>query len=143
MKKSALLLGTFGLALSGCFSSAEPVDIPQDWDEAAKTFLVVQALELGGIIGRDEDDPITLEQFSTTIQYPLIASTKGETFDIQQAMAGIQDIDPLAEELATKDYAGAVPKCQEKFGIAGDNGKPELPESKQDATFSCLSLIHI
>ncbi|MEP6199882.1 MAG: hypothetical protein ABJ135_00200, partial [Marinomonas sp.] len=96
MKKSALILGTFGLTLSGCFSSAEPVEIPEDWEDAAQICMVVQALEIGGIIGRGEGESISLEQFSGTIQYPLIASTKGDTFNISEVMeAAGGDINPL------------------------------------------------
>ncbi|MEP2139670.1 MAG: hypothetical protein ABJI41_09170 [Erythrobacter sp.] len=141
MKKSALILGTFGLTLSGCFSSAEPVEIPEDWEEAAQICMVVQALEIGGIIGRGEGESISLEQFSGTIQYPLIASTKGDTFNISEVMeAAGGDINPLAEELKSKDHAAAVPECQKKFGIAGEDSEPDLPESKLDAAFSCYAI---
>ncbi len=139
MKKSALLLGTVGLALTGCFSD-EPVEIPEDWDEAAQTCLVSESLAIGGIIGRDEDDPISLTQFSDTIQYLLIASTKGETFNIAEVMDGIEDLDPLADELATKDYEAAVPECKKRFGVAESDGAPELPESKVDAALSCYAM---
>lgn len=138
MKKSALLLGTIGLALSGCFSAPEPIEIPEDWQDAAETCLVVQSLAIGGIIGRDEDATISLEQFSKTIQYPLMASTKGEAFNVEEVMTGLADIDSLAEELADKDYEAALPECQKRFGIA--DGKPQVPESDQEAILSCYAL---
>lgn len=140
MKTSMLATGTMALALSGCFGPGEPIVIPENWDEAAQTCLVAQSLALRAEDQRDRKAPMTFDEFSKTVQYPMIAATKGDTFRIESVTANPSNLDRLLDELAEKDFEGAVIECKMRFGLAGKNRKPTLPETKTEALFSCYSM---
>ena len=138
MKTTSLVAGALSLTLAGCLGPGDPVEIPEDITKAAQTCFAVQSLALRADAG--DDEPVTFSQYSETIQYPLIAAAQVEPFTVQTALTALESLQPVMDEVAGKDYEGAVPKCEARFGIAGADGNPDLPESDVQAVMSCLAL---
>lgn len=137
MRTTFLALGAASIALAGC--TPEPVDIPEDMIEASKLCFGVQALVLRDQNGRGPDEQVTLTEYAKSIQYPMIAAAKGDDFTIESVLAIVPRDAKAFEGLADKDYESALPQCQKKFGIAGEDATPSLPEPDTEAALNCFA----
>lgn len=138
MRTTLLVLAAGSMALSGCTS--EPVEIPEDLTEAAKTCFVVQAMNLRDANNRTEDDPISLTEYSKAVQYAMIAASRSDNFSIETVLSALPNVDTMVEELKGKDYEAALPVCQKKFGVSDSAPAPTLPEKDIDAGMSCYAM---
>jgi hypothetical protein len=129
---AAVLSGS--LVLSGCLAG-DPVELPEDTIEAAATCFAAQGLVLRG--DKAETDPVTYEEFIKAIKYPMIASTQVEPFSVETVLKILGGAEAKAEEIKTKDYAGAVATCDERFK---SSGAIKLPENNGDAVLSCMGI---
>lgn len=136
MKKTAITLGTISLLLSGCFGPGEPVVLPEDNIEAGRTCFIAQGLVLRQ--DKSEGDPVTYDELAQSMRYAFAAATQIEPFSPDNVVQILQDTDAVAEDLRSKDYAGAIPTCNERFGI---DDVVELPEDDADAVISCTTMV--
>lgn len=135
MKKTMFALAALPLAVTGCFGPGEPVELPGDDMAAARTCFAAEGLVLRA--GKDASDKVTYDEFAQAVQYPLVAVARQKDFDPAAIGTILNGADKIAEEIRSKDFAGAVPACNKRFGI---EGKVALPEKDADATLSCLAL---
>ena len=89
---------------------------------------------------KTEDDPVTMAEYSETVQYALIAAAETEPFSADTALTILGGVEPLYDDIAAKDYAGAVPACEERFGIANEGAPPAIPEDDTEALFACMAI---
>lgn len=130
-----VIAGASVMALAACFGPGDPVELPKDPIEAARTCFAAQGMVLRE--GKSASDPITYDEFVTAIRYPMVAAAQADPFSIDTIGTVIEGADKLADDLRSKDYAGAVTTCDARFGT---DDKVELPESETDAVLACLSL---
>lgn len=137
MRTTFLALGAASIALAGC--TPEPVEIPEDLAEASKTCFGVQALVQRDENGRGLEEQFTLTEYAKSIQYPMIAAAKADNFTLESVLAFVPSEADALEDLALKDYTAALPECQKKFGIAGKDATPSLPEADTEAALNCFA----
>lgn len=130
-----IVAGVSALALVGCLGPGDPVELPEDPIEAARTCFAAQGLVMRA--GKSDTDPITYEEFVAAIKYPMVAAAQSDPFSVDTISTVIEGAETVAEEIRSKDYGGAVATCDARFGT--DN-KVELPENESDAVLACLSL---
>ena len=135
MKTYALALGALSLTLGGCLGAPEPVVLPDDDIAAARTCFVAQGLVLRD--GRSESDPITFDEFASSMKYALVAAANTEPFSTEKVSEVFTGTDPVADEISGMDYEGAIATCDARFGI---DTSVNLPDEDKDAVLSCLSL---
>lgn len=138
MRTTLLSLTASSLALAGC--TPEPIDIPADMAEAAKTCFAVQMLSSRIEKNAAEDDPISLSEYSKAVQYSMIAAAKADDFNIETVLGMLPDADSIAKDFGDKDYKKAVGDCQKRFGTSASGNTPKLPEKDIDAGMACYSM---
>ena len=131
----SLIAGASALSLVACFGPGDPVELPEDAIEAARTCFAVEGLVMRE--GKGEDDPVSYEEFVAAIKYPMVAAAQTEPFTADTIARVLDGSDKVADEIRGKDYKGAVATCQARFAIDDDVA---LPEKDGDAVLSCLSL---
>lgn len=135
MKKTVLALATMAMTLGGCGGPAEPVVLPDDAIEAARTCFVAQGMVLRE--GKGEGEAVTYAEFADSIKYALAATAGIEPFTTDNVGKVFTGVDPVMEELSGKDYAGAIATCDARFEAKGE---VTLPEDDADAVLGCLTL---
>lgn len=113
----------------------EPVELPQDTIEAARTCFAAKGLVVRE--GKGADEPITYEEFVATIRYPMVAAAQVEPFSADTIGKVLEGANAVADDIRSKDYAGAVPACDARFG---GGSKVTLPAGDSDAVLACLSM---
>lgn len=135
MKNTVFALGALSMTIGGCFGPGEPVVLPDDDIDAARTCFVAQGMVLRD--GKAEGDAVTYAEFAESIKYALAAAAMVEPFSTDNVSKVFTGLDPVMDDLANKDYAGAIPTCEARFNI---DTEVTLPEADADAVISCLSL---
>lgn len=130
-----IVAGASILALVGCWAPGEPVQLPEDTIEAARTCFAAKGLVVRA--GKGENDPITYDEFVATIRYPMIAAAQVEPFSAETIGKVLEGANTVAEEIRGKDYAGAVAACDTRFAA---DSEVSLPDKESDAVLSCLSM---
>jgi hypothetical protein len=138
MRNTFLFLGAGALALAGC--AGEPVELPADINEAAKTCFLVQALNLRDESSRYTEDTMTLTEYAKSVQYSMIAASQDANFKIGTVLQTLPEVEKMAPQIEAQDYRSALPECQERFGISGKNAAPTLPAKDLDAGLSCFAM---
>ncbi len=134
MNKSILALTALSLTLGSC-GPGEPVVIPEDAVEAGRTCFVAQGMVLRE--GKSEGDPVTYDEFAKSLRFALAAAAEVEPFSPDKVGEIFTNVEAVKEAIAAQDIEGAVPACEERFGI---DGEITLPEEDAPAVLSCLSL---
>ena len=122
------------LSLVACLGPGDPVELPEDTIEAARTCFAVEGLVMRE--GKSKDDPVSYEDFVAAIKYPMIAAAQTEPFSADTITKVLDGSDKVADEIRSNDYKGAVATCQARFAVDGDVA---LPEDESDAVLSCLA----
>lgn len=130
-----IITGTSALALAACLGPGEPVELPKDTIEAARTCFAAQGLVMRE--GKGEDDPITYDEFVSAIKYPMVAAAQVEPFTADTISQVINGADKAADAIRSKDYAGAIATCDARFA---PQAEVALPEQDSDAVLSCMTL---
>ena len=123
------------MALAACLGPGDPVELPEDPIEAARTCFVAQGLVMRA--GKSDSDPITYEEFVAAIRYPMVAAAQIDPFSVETIGKVIDGAETVADDIRSKDYGGAIATCDARFGT---DTKVELPENDTDAVLACLSL---
>lgn len=137
MRTSLLSLGALSLGLASC-GPGEPVILPDDIQQAARLCFAAQSLVLRA--DASKGDPVTFAQYSEAIQFPLMAAAQMEPFKVENAMGAMKDVEGAIDQVSSLDYEGAIATCEARFGIAGKEGEPALPENEQEALLGCLGM---
>ncbi|MEP3421911.1 MAG: hypothetical protein ABJN35_09275 [Erythrobacter sp.] len=135
MKKSAAILGTASLALSGCFAPPEPIVLSDDLIEAARTCFVAQGMVLRE--GKSEGDAVSYTELAESMKYALAAAAQTEPFSTETVSAVLNGTSDIIDQVGQQDYAGAIADCDARFGT---NEPVSLPEEDAQAVLSCLTL---
>lgn len=139
MIKPALAFGalssTLALTLGGCFGPGEPVVLSDNDVEAASACFAAKGIQLRE--GKAEGEAITYAEFTDSIAYALVASARTEPFSTDTVGTVIDGSGAVIDDIAMQDYAGAIPACDERFGM---DGSVTLPDDDADAILSCLAL---
>ncbi|MXO90741.1 hypothetical protein [Pontixanthobacter aquaemixtae] len=132
-KFATAILATASLTTASC-GPGVPIELPEDDLEAAKICFTAKGMVLRE--GKSEGDAVTFEEFTGAIKYPMIAASRTDPFDIN-ALTGILDgAEAIADDVASKDYAGAIEGCDARFKPA----PLKLPEADKDAIISCTAM---
>lgn len=134
MKKSIFALGALPVTLASC-GPPEPVVIPEDAIAAGRTCFVAQGMVLRE--GKSEGDAVTYDEFAKSLRFALAAAASVDPFSPDKVGEVLTDVEAVKETIASQDIEGAIPACEEKFGI---DGAIDLPEEDAQAVLSCLSL---
>lgn len=121
------------LTLASC-GSAVPIDLPEDNFAAARTCFAAKGLVLRE--GKNKGDAVSYEEFVEAIKYPMIAAAGAEPFDINSVISILNGVDAIADDVASKDYAGAIANCDERF----PSQPLSLPDADADAVVSCTAM---
>ena len=135
MKKGILALGALSLGASACFGPGEPVVLPEDTLDAARTCFVASGMVSAD--NRSGDENITYAEFADSIKYALAASAQVEPFAMDTVNQVFTGLEPIMDDLGSKDYPGAIADCDARFAI---DSEVVLPEDDAEAVLACVSL---
>ena len=127
----ALVAGS--LAITSC-GPGVPIELPEDTIAAAQTCFAAKGLVLRE--GKGEDDAVTYDEFVGAIKYPMIAVSQIEPFDLNSVTTIFEGSEAIAEDVASKDYEGAIATCDARFPAEA----LKLPEADKDAILSCTAM---
>ncbi|WP_209348094.1 hypothetical protein [Pontixanthobacter sp. CEM42] len=130
-QSAALIAGSLAVASCG---PGVPVELPEDTIAAAQTCFAAKGLVLRD--GKSEGDQVTYEEFVGAIKYPMIAASQVEPFDMNAIITILNGVEVIADDVATKDYEGAIATCDARFVAA----ELALPEGNDDAIISCTAM---
>ncbi|MDN3644914.1 hypothetical protein QWY75_01695 [Pontixanthobacter aestiaquae] len=130
--QSAALVAA-SLAVANC-GPGVPIELPEDTIAAAQTCFAAKGLVLRD--GKSQGDDVTYDEFVGAIKYPMIAASQVEPFDMNAIITILNGVEAIADDVATKDYEGAVTTCDKRFAAA----PLSLPEDDDDAIISCTAM---